>query len=199
VRTHYFSSKPKVASKPKVIRVSLRGRVFTFITDSGVFSFGKLDRGTKLLIEVMEVEREDVVLDLGCGYGAIGIVAATLASKGLVYMVDINRRAVALAKKNAEINRVSNVVVLRGDCYEPVKNISFNVILTNPPVKAGMKVVRKMIEEAPNHLVSGGKLMLVIKTKYGWERIARIMGDSFGNTSIVEREAGYRVLKSVKN
>ncbi|HHH99942.1 MAG TPA: 16S rRNA methyltransferase, partial [Thermococcus litoralis] len=100
--SHYYSQEPNVPLKTKIIEVVIRGERFRFITSSGVFSFGKLDRGTKLLIENMVLEKNWRVLDLGCGYGAIGIVASRFVN--YVVMTDINKRAVSIAKKNLKIN-----------------------------------------------------------------------------------------------
>src|SRR5574340_795939 len=98
---HYFSVRPAVASRPRELRVRLRGRQWTLLADRGVFASAAVDAGTKLLIETMVIHASDDVLDLGCGYGPVGLVAASLAPQGRVMLVDINERAVELAQENA--------------------------------------------------------------------------------------------------
>jgi 16S rRNA (guanine1207-N2)-methyltransferase len=103
-----------------VVRAHLRGRRWEFLTDRGVFARGGVDRGTRLLAETMRIEPTDHVLDLGCGYGPLGLVAAALAPAGQAVLVDINARAVELARENARRHGLDNVEVLQGDMCAPV-------------------------------------------------------------------------------
>jgi 16S rRNA (guanine1207-N2)-methyltransferase len=153
---HYFSEKPSSAPAPALIKAFLRGRQFTFHTSSGVFSKKGIDRGTQLLIERMEIKPRDRVLDLGCGYGPIGIVAAHLAPAGQVVMTDVNKRAVKLARKGIRENGIENAEVRQGDLYEPVKGEVFDVILCNLPMSAGLDLVFRIIRESGDFLVPGG-------------------------------------------
>lgn len=131
--SHYYSEEPSTPLKTKTIEVCVRGHCFKFITASGVFSFGRLDRGTELLIESMVLQPGWRVLDLGCGYGPIGIVASRFVD--YVVMTDVNRRAVSIAKKNLKINGVRNAEVRwGGSLYEPVAGEKFDSIITNPPL-----------------------------------------------------------------
>ncbi|MDR7568114.1 MAG: methyltransferase, partial [Armatimonadota bacterium] len=98
MREHYFAPTPTVRSRPREVRLRFGDRLFVFETDRGVFSHGAVDRGTRLLLEALEVRPEDEILDVGCGYGVIGLVAAAQASRGRAVLVDINERAVALAR-----------------------------------------------------------------------------------------------------
>jgi len=195
---HYFVAKPKVKPKLGLIRVHLRGRPFEFITSSGVFSKKRVDLGTRLLIESMILPEDGCALDLGCGYGPVGIVAAALNPYLRVVMVDVNERAVRLARENAKRNSVTNVDVRRGFLYEPVENARFNAILCNPPVSAGMSVVQSIVVNAPKHLTEKGLLEMVVRTKIGGKRIAGMMNQTFGNVHTHERKSGYRVLISEK-
>ena len=190
---HYFAAKP--ASKPRlrVIHAYLRGRYFEFLTASGVFSRNRIDLGTRLLIESMVLPDEGTILDLGCGYGPVGIVAATIKPKLQVYMTDVNERAVWLAKKNVRKNQLENVKVKRGFLYTPVENMKFDAILTNPPVSAGMKTVNQIIAGAPAHLKSGGTFQIVVRSKIAGKRFTSMLEENFSNIQILARKSGYRV------
>jgi len=173
----------------------IRGVSLEFETAGGVFSYKRVDPGTKLLIEYAEIPEEGVVLDVGCGYGAIGIAIAKINPRLKVYMVDINREAVKLAKRNAKRNGVEDrVVVLHGDLYEPVKNMKFKAIYSNPPLAAGMKVVSRIITEALEHLEKGGTLQVVVRK--GAERVKNLMRETFGNVELLAAKRGYRVFLS---
>lgn len=192
--SHYYISRKKRGGK-KLISDFLRGVTVEFETAPGLFSESEVDKGTKLLIEVAEVPEEGLILDMGCGYGAIGITLAKAYPKLKVYMVDINKVAVELAKLNAKRNGVSDrVIVLHGDLYEPVKNMKFNAILSNPPLAAGMKVIETIVTEAPRHLCREGSLQLVLKK--GHQAIASLMKKTFDNVEILASKWGYKVLKS---
>ena len=194
--SHYFDRRP--SSKPRLglIRTYLRGRMFEFLTASGVFSRKRIDPGTRLLIESMILPEEGTVLDIGCGYGAVGIAAAAFNPKLRVVMTDVNERAVWLARENAKRNYVSNVEVRRGDLYEPVKDMRFHAILSNPPISAGMRVVTPIITEAPKHLVDGGLLQIVVRTRIGGRKLRQVMEQTFGDVEVLARGGGYRVLLS---
>ncbi|WP_048056236.1 class I SAM-dependent methyltransferase [Pyrococcus sp. ST04] len=189
--THYYSREPGGPLKTKTIEVCIRGYCFKFITASGVFSFGKLDRGTELLIKNMLLNPDWKILDLGCGYGPIGIVASRFVK--WVVMTDVNRRAVSIARKNLKLNHVKNAEVRLGNLYEPVRGEKFDSIITNPPVHAGKEVLERIIREAPNYLTNGGTLQLVIKTKQGAKSIREIMEEVFSEVVELAKGSGYRV------
>jgi len=195
---HYFSSKPSSRHTERMISCTLRGRDYGFITDASTFSKAKVDTGTVLLIKYMKIEPSDTVLDLGCGYGPIGIVAASLAGKGKCYMVDINERSAELAERNAKLNHAINAVVKSGNMFEPLADIIFDVILTNPPISAGRKTVFSFIEQSHSHLGNGGRFYLVARTRQGAKTIKEKMNAVFGNSECVSIHSGYRVLMSKK-
>ncbi|MCS7252946.1 MAG: methyltransferase [Armatimonadota bacterium] len=197
--SHYFVERPQVEHRPKVICARLRGRMFSFHTDKGVFAKDYIDLGTKRLIEMVELPEEGDILDLGCGYGVIGIVAAACNPKVRVWMVDINERAVALAKKNAKACGLKNVHILHGDGFEPLpEELKFDAILSNPPMRAGMRVVMGMLRGSHERLKPNGTLWIVVKTSQGAKRLQRILQDMFGNAETVDRHGGYRVIKATK-
>jgi 16S rRNA G1207 methylase RsmC len=195
---HYFTSKPKSKPEIKLIRAYLRGRYFQFLTSSGVFSKKRVDLGTKVLVNHMILPEKGYVLDIGCGYGVIGIVAAALNPNLHVVMVDVNRRAVKLAKRNIRINGVSNIEVRCGNLYEPVRDMVFDCILSNPPISAGLATVKAIIIEAPKYMRCGATLQMVVKSKIGGERLRQIFEETFGNSEILARESGYRIIMAKK-
>ena len=194
----YFSRKPASRSRPAETRVEIRGQSLRLRPDAGVFSRGELDRGTELLIEALQVGPCELILDLGCGYGVIGLVAARLSEGGHVVLTDVNERAVALAKANLKANGVTNAEVRRGDLYDPVAGMAFDHIVCNPPIRAGRGVVDRIIQEAPSHLLGGGKLWLVARTRQGADSIRARMAEAFGKAEIVKRGSGYKALCSIK-
>jgi len=196
---HYFSRHPTAPSKPVEIEAMLRGRTFRFRTDRGVFSYRRLDEGTRLLIETMEVGPQDTVLDHGCGYGAIGIVAATLAPRGFVWLVDANARAVELAQANLGLNRIRNARVRWGEDLEAVGGVVFDVILANPPIRAGWAVISAMIGQAHERLGPAGRFYVVGRTDKGAKTLARRMGERFPHVGEVAKRAGYRVYAAMRN
>jgi 16S rRNA (guanine1207-N2)-methyltransferase len=195
---HYYTRKPKAQAKYALIRVWLRGREFEFLTTASVFSAKRVDAGTRLLIENMQLPEEGKVLDLGCGYGAVGTAAAAFNPKVHVTMTDVNKRAVKLATLNARRNRTANVTVKYGPLYAPVAGELFNCILTNPPISAGMKTVKAVITQAPQHMTQHATLQMVTPSKIGAEILPETLRQTFGNMEILARESGYRILKAQK-
>ena len=177
----------------------MRGLRLEFLTDSGVFSHRRIDAGTRLLIDSMILPSEGALLDLGCGYGPIGIVAARLSSGLKVWMTEVNARAVALAEANAARNRIANVTVLQGSLYEPVEGLGFDVIVSNPPISAGMRrIVEPLVAGSVDRLSGGGSLQLVVQSNKGGKMLAGLMEGAFGEVEVLARRGGYRVLRAVK-
>ena len=190
---HYYSKKPSAASDKRTLDAVLRGKAFSFVTDAGVFSKDGVDFGSRLLIETMEIAEDDAVLDVGCGYGPIGLSAAALATRGKVTMIDINERAVELAKENARRNGLANVEVLQGDLFEPVQGQTFTKILTNPPIRAGKQVVHQIFEQAREHLTEGGQLWVVIQKKQGAPSALAKLETLFPSVREADKNKGYRI------
>jgi len=197
-QNHYFTAFPKSKLKLGVIHTYFRRRTFEFLTSSGVFSKKRVDSGTRLLIESMVLPEKGSVLDVGCGYGAVGIAAATFNPDLHVIMVEVNERAVWLAKQNIKINGVNNAEVRRGNLYEPVKDLTFNCVLSNPPVSAGMETVKAIIVETPKHMTDKAFFQMVVRSKIGGKRLRMLLESVFGNAEILARKSGYRVFISEK-
>jgi 16S rRNA (guanine1207-N2)-methyltransferase len=191
---HYFSSAPKSKERFGLVRTSLCGKPFEFLTASSVFSKRKIDCGTRLLIESMVLPEAGCVLDIGCGYGAVGISVAKLNPKLRVVMTDVNARAVRLAKKNLSLNRVPNAEVRCGLFYEPVADLKFNCILSNPPVSAGMETVKAIVTGAPSVMTAEANFQMVIRSKIGAKLLPALFTETFGNCGVAARESGFRVL-----
>lgn len=193
---HYFTAFPKSRSRFGMIQTYLCGRSFEFMTASGLFSKSRVDLGSRLLVESMVLPEKGIVLDMGCGYGTVGIAAAVSNPRLQVFMVDVNIRAVRLARRNAEINNAENVIVKRGNLYEPVKDLAFDRVLSNPPVTAGMETVKAIISGAPSHMARNGTFQMVVRSKIGGKRLCTILEEAFGNVEVLARGSGYRVLMS---
>jgi 16S rRNA (guanine1207-N2)-methyltransferase len=195
---HYFAAAPKSPAKLGLLHTTLRGKSFEFLTASSVFSKKQVDLGTRLLIESMLLPETGAVLDVGCGYGAVGIAAAAFNPRLLVVMTDVNERAISLARQNTQKNRVHNTEVRRGYLYEPVKDSKFNCILSNPPVSAGMTTVKALITRAPTVIAENALFQMVIRSKIGAKTLPHIFIEAFGNCQILARKSGYRVLTAKK-
>jgi len=194
---HYYSHHPASHSQPRIISFELLGRRWRFETDAGVFSRDRLDRGTRLLAESIAFPQSGRLLDWGYGYGVLGVVAAA-QTRLEVCMVDANQRAVFLAERNASLNEVSNVQVLCSDGAAPFREGSFDMIVSNPPIRAGNRVIFGLIDDAPSKLREGGQLCLVVQTRQGAASVARRMATAFGNVQTLGRSGGYRVLRSAR-
>ena len=191
---HYFSAQPSCEDRFGIIKATLRGRKLQFLTSSSVFSKKKVDLGTCVLIDAMVLPQTGSVLDIGCGYGAVGITAAAINPQLRVVMTDVNMRAVRLAKQNIEGNHLRNAQVTYGYLYEPVESMRFDAVLSNPPVSAGMDVVRAIIAGAPKVLLPGGSFQMVIRSKIGAKSLPELFTEVFGSCEVLSRESGFRVL-----
>jgi 16S rRNA (guanine1207-N2)-methyltransferase len=195
---HYYSPKPTAAHQLHQVQVILRGKSFVFVTDAGVFSKKNIDFGSQLLIGAMDIAPTHRVLDVGCGYGPIGICAAVLAKQGHVTMIDINERAVQLSRDNAVHNGVNNVTVLQSDLLDQVSHQVFDRILTNPPIRAGKNLVYRIFEQAYNALAPEGQLWVVIQKKQGAPSAFAKLETVFGEVEEMTKDKGYRIFKATK-
>ncbi len=191
----YYEKNPTVPHDIHELQVELLGERLTLFTDAGVFSKKMVDYGSQVLLGALEVEEGKTLLDLGCGYGPLGLALAK-AFQLDVTMVDINERAVALAKRNAEKNGIA-ATIFQSNLYENVTG-KFDYVISNPPIRAGKAVVHQIIEEAKNYLVDGGTLTIVIQKKQGAPSAKSKMEDVFGNCTVLKKDKGYYILESVK-
>lgn len=196
---HYYSQKPNIESSPQTWHTQLRGDTFTFTSDRGVFSKGEVDFGSRLMIdEFKEPQIDGDILDLGCGYGPIGITLASAYNKRHVMLTDVNERALHLAKRNKEQNHINNISVMYSDGFSELENHAFAAIVTNPPIRAGKKVVYTILHEARAVLKENGQLWVVIQKKQGAQSAKTELEKIFGNVAIVSRKKGYFILRATK-
>ena len=196
---HYYSNKPQIESKPRQWKFTLRGYTFTFETDAGVFSKSEVDFGSRVLIDTFEMpEVEGDVLDVGCGYGPIGLSIAKANPERFVHMMDINTRAIALAEKNAQMNGVQNVRIFESDGLASVGDVKAAAILTNPPIRAGKETIFRFYDESYEKLVEGGELWVVIQKKQGAPSTVSHLEELFSEVAVVEKKKGYWIIQAKK-
>ena len=193
---HYYSEQQKSFLKLKKLKQKIKGKEFEFYSSSGVFSKEKVDKGTLILAENMIIDKNSKVLDIGCGIGILGIAAAKLYNANVV-MSDINKRAVVLAKKNAELNNVK-AEIYQGNLYEKIKQSDFDVILSNPPQTAGKEICFELIQKSKDYLKSNGSLQLVARHNKGGKTLSEKMKEVFGNVKVIAKKSGYWVYFSLK-
>lgn len=190
---HYFTRRPQAAHRPQRIRFTLGQVGLQLWTDRGVFSYRHVDPGTRLLAEAFRPDGARRVVDLGAGYGALGLMIAARFSGLEVVLVEVNERAAQLSRRNAALNRLPVAVVV-GDGLQAFSDASLDAVVTNPPVRAGRNVIYRWVAEAGRVLAPGGRLWLVIRTRQGAASLARALEQRLGPVDLVERGGGYRVL-----
>ena len=202
--SHYFSSQPLFSDdeRRETIPVSLLGKTLSMTTGSGVFSKNKLDNGSQLLLTTLlqssVLKNEANICDLGCGWGALGCFVAAHHQHAKVWMCDVNPRAAQLAKHNAAHNQLQNISVWCGDGLSAARAEYFDLIVCNPPIRAGNATIARMFDGAHRCLVHGGVLTVVIRTSQGAKSWQKRLSGSFGNCETPAIESGYRILQSVK-
>lgn len=196
---HYFTPEPQAASRPQEITIAARGLTLTLQTDRGIFSPRALDRGTKLLLETLHLAPGSHVLDWGAGYGALGLMAASLCPRCRLTLVEINERAAGLAAENAAALSLSNAEVITGAAPEALGGRDFDAIISNPPIRAGKPAVMAVIEYAAAHLRPGGELWLVIPTNKGAKTYMAAMKGLFPRTETKKISGGYRILWAARS
>ena len=190
----YYTADPHSESKPMPCAFPYRGYGLNFMTDAGVFSKGELDVGTRLLLDALPALSGDV-LDLGCGWGAIGVAVAKANREARVVMADVNHRALGLAKDNCARNGVT-AEVIESDGMAAVMGRAFDAVITNPPIRAGKQVIYKMFADAAVSLKEGGALYLVIRKQQGAESCVKYLKTLFDEVEKLDKSAGFWVLKA---
>jgi len=196
----YFTENPTSEHNERAIDYQANGFDLKFTTDAGVFSKTRVDYGSGVLIkEMANIDfPQNNILDVGTGYGPIGLFAAKFWPNQTVDMVDINQRGLALAKENAAVNEIKNVNIYKSNVYDKVPDESkFGLIVTNPPIRAGKSVVSNILSGAKSHLIQNGVLLVVIQKKQGEPSARKLLVKTFGNCIIVKRDKGYYVLQAV--
>ncbi len=193
--SHYYSEKQNIKLNKQEIKAELLGNELTFNTAAGTFSKTRADYGTKLLIKTAKIKENSYVLDLGCGYGPVGIAIAKKHPACKVLMTDINERALKLAQENTKANRIMNAEVRKSNAYDKIPE-KFDTILLNPPQTAGKQLCFRLIEQAKEHLTPRGTFQLVARHNKGGKELGKKMNNTFGNLRDMAKKAGYRVYVS---
>lgn len=193
----YFDNDPNLGSNIKEIKYTYYGKEVTFRVDLGVFSKDRVDFGSNVLLQNLPVFNDESILDMGCGYGTIGLSIAKAFPKTNVLMCDVNRRAIELTNTNIMLNRISNATVIESNCYEKIDS-KVDVIISNPPIRAGKKVVYDICLNAVNYLNDNGVAFYVVQKKQGAETLIKNMKDVFSFVEIVDKRNGYFIIKGQK-
>jgi len=193
----YFENNKDLISEPKEITYYYRGKTINLTSDNGVFSKDSVDFGSSLMLKSITEFDKKTILDVGCGYGVIGITLALFNPEATVTMVDVNLRALELSKSNALKNGVNNVVIKESFAYQNIDG-KFDMIVTNPPIRAGKAVVHEILEGSFEHLNNDGVLYVVIQKKQGAESAVKKLKTLYTVVDKITQDKGYWILKCKK-
>ena len=197
--SHYYQNDPSLASNLHKISFDINGLHISLWTDNGVFSKSRVDEGSFAFLKVLlPLNLSGRILDLGCGYGTIGLTIALSNKEARVDLADINTRALALCEKNAkELGLSQNVTVLQSDIYQNIEG-PYDSIVVNPPIRAGKRVTYAMYEGAKQRLIDGGSLYIVIRKAQGGPSARDYIESLFGNITLLKRDKGYYIYQAKK-
>lgn len=194
--SHYFINDENVKHNKKIIEVKCCDTTIKVYTDNGVFSKEHLDYGTRLLLtNFLKESKEGNVLDLGCGYGIIGITIS-LESNMKVDLVDINDRALELTKENIKLNNIANARCWKSNIYENIKD-KYNYIITNPPIRVGKETLKKFLFEGKDYLEDNGELWFVMRKDHGVKTMIKELEMEY-KTEIIDKSKGFYIVKLKK-
>ena len=195
--SHYYINDNNLKNERRTFSYDYRGKRINFTSDLGVFSKDRLDFGTHVLLQSLpDLSNKKSLLDVGCGVGCIGVSIAKAYPNLEVTMIDVNERCIDLSRKNSLDNKV-NTKVLCSNLYENISEM-YDVLISNPPIRAGKKVVLGVVEEGYNHLNNGGEVYIVIQKKQGADSMKKRMEEVFGNVDVVDKDKGYFIFRSYK-
>lgn len=193
---HYYTNNEDLESSPEQFIYHYRGRELTFISDNGVFSKKMIDYGSRVLLDTISIDAsKKSLLDVGCGYGTFGVSLKSAYPFLRVEMVDVNERAIDLAKKNIQNNNLDAKVYL-SSVYDNVTG-KYDLIVTNPPIRAGKEIVTRILVESKEHLNYDGEIWVVIQKKQGAPSAKKNLEAVFRNVTIEKKDKGYYILKAV--
>ena len=193
---HYYKNDDNLKSQKRTLDLYINDNKLSFVSDIGVFSNTQIDYGSYTFLKTILKEKtvEDL-LDVGCGYGVLGITLKYLNHANNVDMVDINERAVSLCKENINYYRLTNVNCFVSNGFENVDK-NYDRIVINPPIRAGKQVIYKMFEDSKMHLKEDGALYIVIKKSLGAPSAMKKLQELFVNVEVLEKDKGYFIIKS---
>ena len=193
---HYYTNNEDLVSAPEQFSFFYRDKELKFISDNGVFPKKMVDFGSRVLLDAIIIdESKRSLLDVGCGYGTFGVALKSIYPFLQIDMVDVNERALSLAKKNLQINKLDANVFL-SNIYDNVKD-KYDLIVTNPPIRAGKEIVTKILVDAKEHLNPNGEIWVVIQKKQGAPSAKKNLETVFKNVNVVKKDKGYYILKAV--
>lgn len=197
--SHYYDQEPQSASKERTIQFEIYGKKISLVADNGVFSKNRVDEGSLYFLKtILPLNLGKKILDIGCGYGTIGLTIALLKDEASVDLADINTRALALCEMNARnLDIKDRVKIINSDVYSNIKD-QYESIVVNPPIRAGKIVTYAMYEGAKQRLIDGGCLYVVIRKAQGAESASKYIEELFGNVEMLGRHKGYHVYRAMK-
>lgn len=195
---HYYNNNSNLKSDQRILKYTFKQETISYFTDNGTFSKDHIDFGTNVLLNSIEVEGK-TICDVGCGCGIIGLSIGKKYKDSLVTMVDVNDRCISLTNKSIEYNKLPNCKCIKSSLYENLKDEMFDMIISNPPIRAGKEIVHGVISDGFNHLNDGGSIWVVIQKKQGAPSMEKKMLEVFGNCETVNKEKGYYIFKSTKH
>lgn len=199
--SHYYQYDPKLKSNKKLVTYTFKGELVKLNSDNGVFSKERVDFGTNVLLNALDdkyLTDVKTILDVGCGYGIIGVSLSKKYNDKKVTMIDVNPKCIELVKENIKLNDLKNADCFLSDLYSEVSD-KFDMIVSNPPIRAGKEVVFGVVVDGYNHLNKGGIIVLVIQKKQGAPSLKEKMQEVFGNCDVIAKDKGYFILKSERN
>jgi len=193
---HYFTNDNNLKSNKKIMNITYENKNISLYTDNGVFSKEHFDYGSKLLItNFLKEHKKGRVLDLGCGYGIIGITLSN--NKDLfIDMVDINKRAVELSKENLKLNNIENANCFESNIYSEVKE-KYNYIITNPPIRAGKEIIRNFLFGALDYLEENGEVWFVMRKDHGVKSMIKELEKNY-LVKIIDKDKGFYIVQLKK-
>ena len=200
---NYFSEKPEIKSEKKIIKYTIQNKKFEFITDNGVFSKSKVDFGTDLMLNEFLKKNRNLksegikILDIGCGYGVVSVILKSFYPEASVTLSDVNERALELSEENLKKYNINGYEIIKSNVFEKIEG-KFDMILSNPPIRAGKDTIFKIYTEAYEHLNKDGEFYCVIQTKHGAKSTQKKLVEIFGNCDTVTIDGGYRIFLSKK-
>ncbi|MCH4056539.1 class I SAM-dependent methyltransferase [Lapidilactobacillus gannanensis] len=198
----YFEDNQDLAHQRETFSFELLGHQLQLTTDAGVFSRERVDYGSVVLLNAvapfLPSGQPFKLLDLGCGYGPIGLSIAKAYPQAVVTLVDVNQRALDLAQENATANQVTDQVnIFASDGYQAITAQDYDFILTNPPIRAGKTVVQRLLSESIQYLKPQGQFFAVMQKKQGAPSALKLLQSVYDQAEIVKRDKGYYILQGL--
>ncbi len=194
----YFENNDKLESNITELSYYFKKTKMKFLSDNGVFSKSGIDFGSSLLLKNISIKDEKSLLDVGCGYGTIGLTIAKINPQIFVEMIDVNLRAIDLSNKNKALNDIENAEIFVSNIYENVTK-KYDIVVSNPPIRAGKKIVHEISLKSYEYLNDGGSYYAVIQKKQGAESLFKMLQTVFEEVEVIDKDKGYWIIKSKKN